>query len=316
MRALITGANGFAGTHLTRHLRERGDSVFGLVLPGGGGDGRLGPDVEPLEADIRDAGAVARAIEASRPEVIFHLAAFSNPEQSRNHSRETLETNILGAQNLLDAALGAGGSLRVLLVGSTQQYGLVPEQEQPITEDRVQRPQSPYAVSKAAQELLGLSYFLSEELPVFLVRPFNHTGPGQDSSYVCSNFARQIAEIEAGRREPRILVGNLAARRDFTDVRDVVRAYVAVIERGAPGRPYNVCSGEARPVGEILDILLGLARCRVSVEQDRTRHHAMDVPLLRGSNRRLREEVGWKPALTLERTLQDLLDDWREREGP
>ena len=316
MRALVTGAFGFAGRHLVRLLREKDWTVVALAYPrepDRGGSDR--PEATRLEADLLEPEAVARAVTEAQPDAIFHLAAFSNPEQSWTESRRTLETNVIGTHNLLQATLASGAKPRVLLVGSTQQYGLVPEEDQPIREEHPQRPRSPYGVSKAAQELLGLSFFYAEGLPVYLVRAFNHAGPGQDPSYVCSSFARQVVEIETGRREPTIRVGNLAVRRDFSDVRDVVRAYVAVVERGEPGQPYNICRGEAYSIRQILDALLNLTSAAVTIEVDRNRYHSVDAPLVLGDNSKARYELGLEPRLSLKQTLADLLDDWRARMG-
>jgi len=315
MRSLITGVAGFAGGHLARHLLDRGHTLAGLCLPG---DPRptqdtLPPEVEIHPTDILDESGLSRVVSGWKPQTIFHLAAFSNPQSSWENARRTLETNIIGSHNVLQAALDTGQRPRVLLVGSCQQYGSVPEQEQPIGEDRAQRPLTPYGVSKCAQEVIGLRFFLSEELPVFLVRSFNHTGPGQESSYVCSSFARQVAEVEAGCREPHLRVGNLSARRDFSDVRDVVRCYSEILERGRPGEPYNVCRGEAFSIQEILDTLLGLTGTRVSVEVDPTLYHSIDVPLLLGDNTKLRRELGWEPEFSLRETLQHMLDYWRSK---
>lgn len=315
MRVLITGVTGFAGGYLARHLLDRGDIVAGIRYgrdPAGLPD-HLPREVELHEADILDETSVARVVSGSEPQAIYHLAAFSNPQSSWENARRTLETNIIGSHNLLQAATDSGLQPRVLLVGSGQQYGNVPEKEQPIAEDRPQRPLTPYAVSKSAQEMLGLRFFLAEKLPVFLVRSFNHTGPGQESSYVCSSFARQVAEVEAGRREPPIRVGNLAARRDFTDVRDVVRGYARILERGKPGEPYNLCRREAFSIGEILDALVKLAGSRIAVDVDSSRYHAADAPLVLGDNGKVRNELGWMPEIDLTETLRDLLDFWRKK---
>lgn len=302
---------------MARHLMDQGHTVAGIrytkdrtPLPEG-----LPPEVEIHEADILDPPGLARIISGFEPEAIFHLAAFSNPQSSWENARRTLETNIIGSHNLLQAATDTGVLPRVLLVGSGQQYGNVPENEQPIAEDRAQRPLTPYAVSKSAQEMLGLRFFLAEKLPVFLVRSFNHTGPGQEPSYVCSSFAQQVAQIEAGRREPPIRVGNLEARRDFTDVRDVVRAYARILEAGKPGDPYNLCRGEAFSIQEILDRLVSLAGGRIPVEVDSSRYHAADASLVLGDNSKLRRELGWEPEIELEETLRRLLDYWRKKLG-
>lgn len=312
MRALVTGAAGFVGRHLTRRLLERGSRVAAVVHPADRHpDLPEGADRRP--ADILDEEAVRRLVADAAPDVIFHLAAFSNPEHSLRYERQTLETNVIGPRNVLAAATGVKARPRVLLVGSGQQYGNVPEEDQPIPEERPLAPLTPYAVSKASQELLGLRYARSEGLPVMLTRSFNHTGPGQTDAYVCSSFARQIAEVERGQREPRIRVGNLAARRDFLDVRDVVEAYLAIVERGRPGRVYNVCRGEAVAIARILEQLVELATVPVTIEPDPERVHALDAPLVVGDASRLREETGFRPRFSLRETLGDLLEEWRQR---
>ena len=314
MRSLVTGAAGFVGRHLTRHLKDRGHEVSALVHPSEYHDDIALDGVVAIEsADLLDERALAGALTRLEPDAIYHLAAFSNPESSLKYVRQTLETNILGTQNLLEAAQKEGRSTRILLVGSAQQYGKVAEDEQPISEEQVQKPLTPYSVSKASQELLGQRYFLSEGLPVFWTRSFNHTGPGQADAYVCSSFARQVAAVEKGKRAPEIHVGNLAARRDFTDVRDVARAYSAIVERGQPGRAYNVCRGEAVAIQEVLDTLIELSTADVEVRVDPERYHALDAPLIFGDATRLREDTGWTPEFSLRETLLDLLNEWRDK---
>lgn len=313
MRALVTGAAGFVGRHLTAHLLSLDHEVGALVHPSDGGPGSLGPRIEVFPLDILDETALGAAVRDYSPHAVFHLAAFSNPEGSWKEARRTLETNIIGAHNLLSAAKESGKTPRVLLVGSAQQYGDVPPEEQPISEEREQRPLTPYAVSKTSQELLGRRAFSSGELPVYLTRSFNHTGPGQADGYVSSSFARQVAEVEKGTREPVIKVGNLGARRDFTDVRDVAAAYVAIVERGQAGRPYNVCRGEAVSISEVLDELVRMSRVAVEVVIDPDRYHALDAPLIFGDPTRLKTDTGWSPRYSLRDTLRDLLEDWRSR---
>ena len=315
MRSLVTGAAGFVGRHLTLHLKGLGHEVLGLVHPSEHHDGISLEGVDRIEAaDLLDDEALGGAVERLAPDAIYHLAAFSNPESSLTYARKTLETNILGTQNLLEAAKATGAAPKVLLVGSAQQYGRVDETAQPITEERDQKPLTPYSVSKASQELLGQRYFLSERLPVFWTRSFNHTGPGQADVYVCSSFARQVAEVEKGARSSEIQVGNLAARRDFLDVRDVARAYSAILERGQPGRAYNVCRGEAVSIQEVLDTLVELSSVNVEVTVDPERYHALDAPLIVGDVTRLHGDTGWTPRFSLKQTLEDLLNDWRSKE--
>lgn len=318
MRALVTGAAGFVGRHLVRHLSGRGVEVAALVPPGEGRDGLFPADIVApdaiVECDLLDHARIDDAVVGTEPDAIFHLAAFSNPQGSLAQARQTLETNVLGTENILRAAHATGRSPRVLLVGSAQQYGDVAESEQPIREERAQKPLTPYAVSKAAQELLGQRYFLALDLPVLWTRSFNHTGPGQSEAYVCSSFAKQVADVENERAEPRILVGNLAARRDFTDVRDVAAAYTAIVERGTPGRAYNVASGEAVSIAHVLETLVSMSDVEIEVKVDPERHHQIDAPLIVGDVTRLRTDCGWERELSLERTLNDLLDDWRRRD--
>jgi GDP-4-dehydro-6-deoxy-D-mannose reductase len=313
VRFLVTGAAGFVGRHLTRQLLSDGHEVAALVHPSDLSAKSLPLGVSTYPVDILDDGAVDDLLRDVTPGAIVHLAAFSNPEGSLKRANETLMTNIIGTENLLAAALDSGRFPLVLLVGSSQQYGRVEPSEQPIREDRVQEPLTPYAVSKASQELLGKRYFLSEKLPVYLTRSFNHTGPGQAEGYVCSSFARQVVEAEKGLKEPFIGVGNLEAQRDFTDVRDVARAYRAILESGQPGRPYNVCSATAVSIREILETLIDLSGAEVEVRVEEDRYHALDAPLLVGDHSRLREDTGWAPERSLRQTLSDLLEDWRER---
>ena len=219
----------------------------------------------------------------------------------------------LGIVHLLDAVRSLGLRPAVLVVGSAEEYGPVRPEDMPIREETPLRPASPYAVSKVAQGALALLYGPAGGLRVVLTRTFHHTGPGRGEAFAESSFARQIAEIEAGRREPVLRVGNLDAVRDFADVRDVVRAYWMLLEKGEGGRAYNVCSGRGRRIRELLDILLAASVARVEVRTDPDRLRPSDVPAQVGDPARLRSATGWEPTIPLERSLQDLLDDWRAR---
>ena len=312
MRSLITGAAGFVGRHLVRYLSEHDHSVAGLVLPeeASRGLGSLPEFMEIFEGDILEGESLRRIVADWKPSAIYHLAAFSNPEGSWAQARRTLETNILGTHNLLEAAVACGHKPRVLLVGSSQQYGYVAEEDQPIREEQLQKPLSPYGVSKASQEILGQRFHLSGLIPVLLTRSFNHTGPGQAASYVCSSFARQIAEIESGSREPKIKVGNLSARRDFSDVRDVVRAYTLLMEKGQPGETYLICSGQAVAIETVLTTLIDLAGVDVNIEYDPARMRPSDTPILYAAFDKIQRDTGWAPSIPLRQSLQDVLDDW------
>ncbi len=315
MRILITGAGGFVATHLAAHFSQTtpAASLFGLVRPGGARSGVWPEAMTRIEADVEDASAVERVLATMRPDRILHLAAQSSPHDSWRDPAGTLRTNILGLANLLESVRRLSLSPRILVVGSAEEYGAVPETLQPVQEDAPLRPASPYAVSKLAQGYLALQYSLSHGLATIRTRTFNHTGPGRGDGFAESSFARQIAQIEAGSREGVIAVGNLDTLRDFTDVRDVVRAYDLVLERGTPGEVYNVCSGRGVLIREILDNLLALSQAHIEVRIDPERLRPADVPALIGDPGRLQAATGWQPRLTLEQTLGDLLEYWRGR---
>jgi GDP-4-dehydro-6-deoxy-D-mannose reductase len=266
------------------------------------------PALRLLAADLRDAAAARAVVEAVRPERIFHLAAQAHVGESWNSPWETIETNLRSQVNLLDAVVLAGLRPRVLVVGSADEYGPVAPEDLPLTESQPLRPDSPYSVSKVGQDMLGIQYFLSYDLPIVRVRPFNHIGPRQAKRFVAANFAAQIAAIEAGRQPPVLKVGNLTARRDFTDVRDVVRAYALALEEGEPGEVYNIGTGRSRAIAELLEMLLSFSPAKIEVEPDPRRLRPSDLPDLVCDASRLRARTGWAPRIGFERTLRDLLD--------
>ncbi len=310
MRWLVTGVNGFVGGHLVARLGETEATLWGIVRPGTPAT----PGYTPLQADLLDAPAVEGSLAEARPDRIVHLAAQSSAKDSWDDPAGTLRTNLLGLLHLLEAARRQDQRPRVLVVGSSDEYG-TPETTEPVGEDTPLRPISPYAVSKVAQSYLALQYTLSHGLPIVRTRTFNHTGPGRGAGFAESSFARQIAEIEAGQREAVIRVGNLDAVRDFSDVRDVARAYTMLVEGGEPGEVYNVASGRGLAVGEILDRLLSLSRARVEVRRDPALLRPADVSRIVGDAGKLRLATGFVPEIPLERTLADLLAYWRERVG-
>ena len=296
MRALITGAAGFVGGHLWAHAAERGAEL-------------VGPSREEL--DLLDAAAVRRLVAGFRPEAVFHLAALASVGQSWSEPAETLDNNMRATLNLLEAVRAEAPEAVVLAAGSGEQYGPVAEDRLPVGEDEPFRPQNPYAVSKASADLLAGFYADAHGLRVVRTRAFNHAGPGQSDAYVVAAFARQIAEAErAGLEELVIETGNLAPRRDFTDVRDVVRAYWLAVEQGVPAI-YNVCSGVSVPVADILARLADLTDLRVEQRTDPARLRKHEVMDIRGSHERLTEATGWQPEIALETTLADTLDWWR-----
>lgn len=315
MRVLITGLTGFAGSFLAEYcLARHGLEVGGLVRDMNrlSHASAFAASCRLFPGDVRDSDAVDDAIAQWQPEVVFHLAGQASVAQAFADPAGTLQNNAVGQLHVIQAVLRHRPDARVLVVGSAYEYGLVAPEENPIHEQVALRPTDPYAVSKVTQDLLGYQYFVSHRLQAVRVRAFNHTGPRQSVDFVASRFARQIAEIEAGTREPVLTVGNLTAIRDFTDVRDVVRAYFLAATRGEPGEVYNVGSGRGRRIDEILTMLVGLSRVPVMIREDAALLRPLDIPELVADASRLARQTGWVPQIPLERTLSDLLDYWRE----
>ncbi len=311
-RVLVTGADGFIASHLIGELRrETGWMITGLGLkpePSAEAEG-----FEYVVADLTDYELVKDVLESCRPDGVFHLAAQPSVHLSWEDPWTTYRVNLLGQVNLMEGLRRLGITASVHVACSSEEYGKVSPDRMPLDEEVRFNPCSHYAVSKVAQETLGLMYYQAFGWRVLVTRGFNQVGPGQAPDFVVSSFARQIALIEAGFCEPVIKVGNLEAKRDFTDVRDTVRAYRMVMEEGRPGAAYNVCSGSARPISEILEVLLSLSDVGIGVERDPDRQRPSDIPLLVGDNTRLREQTGWEPLIALEMTLRDTLDFWREK---
>ena len=310
MRYLITGVSGFAGSHLADFLlasAQPGDEVWGCDLSA---DRRpYHPAALHLTAaDLREAAQVGSLLERTRPDRIFHLAGQAFPGSSWSNPWDTLETNLRSQLNLLEAARSAASQARILVLGSAEEYGRVAPGDLPIRETCPLQPDSPYGVSKVGQDLLGLQYFFSYGLRVVRVRPFNHIGPRQNRQFVAPAFAAQIAAIEAQRQPPVIRVGDLTARRDFTDVRDIVRGYALALEQGEPGEVYNLGSGRSWAIRELLDGLLRLSSIRVPVETDPARLRPSDIAVLVCDASRFQARTGWEPRLTFEQSLKDLLD--------
>lgn len=334
-RDLVTGALGFAGLYLVRDLLAAGRTVSGLgrqpdgspAPPWIGGfrraaetagaglrfEGQAGA-FSYHEADLLDPAALARALDAAQPDVIYHLAAQSSAAASFTAPRETINVNLLGTLNLLESvrALPAAGRPLVVVAGSAEEYGPQPAGSAPVTELAPLAPVSPYAVSKAAQTLLCRQYHQSYGLPVIIARPFGHTGPGQHPRFAFPSFARQIAAAESGRGPTEILTGNLDAVRDFLHVQDVVRAYRALAEHGRHGDTYNICSGTALTMAGGLRILVAAATVPIAVRRDPSRERPSDTPWLVGDNRRLREGTGWRPERSAAAALIDLLNEARK----
>lgn len=314
MKVLITGVAGFVAAHMIELLRdeEPDAEIFGIARPRGT-PAALPDRVTVIEADLLDAAGTRAAVTMAQPDRVIHLAAQSSPQRSVADPEGTLRTNLVGALNLLEAVRACRTPPRVLLVGSSEEYGLASASEIPLREDAPLRPNSPYAVSKIAQGYLGLQYALVHGVPVVRTRTFHHTGPGRGEQFAESSFARQIAEIERGGRDAVLSVGNLDAIRDFADVRDVVRAYWMLIDRGESGEVYNVCTGRGQRIRDLLDILIKASNVRLDVRVDEKRLRTADIPVLVGDPEKLQRATGWEPRIPLERTLRDLLGYWRAR---
>lgn len=316
MKVLVTGVTGFAGSHLADYLLTLPHvKVAGILRWRSRTENieHFRDRIELAECDLRDAMSVRDVIDQLRPDRIFHLAAQSFVPTSWTAPSESLTTNILGQLHVFEAVKKLGIKPQIQLACSSEQYGMVYEDELPIRETNPQRPLSPYAVSKVGQDALGYQYWMSYHIPIVRTRGFNHEGPRRGPVFVCSDFAKQIADIEKGRKPPVIRVGNLEARRDFSDVRDVVRGYWLALEKGEPGEVYNLCSGRAWTIREMLDCLLTMTKAKVTVEQDPARMRPSDVPVLLGDASKFRKATGWEPTIPFEQTLRDLLDYWRAR---
>jgi GDP-4-dehydro-6-deoxy-D-mannose reductase len=306
-RALVTGAGGFVGPYVVAELLRGGWHVWTLDRSG---THHL-EGAHAIRGDLTDRSAVEHALQSARPDVVLHLAAQSSVPASFRDPLPTLSNNLLGAANLLYAAASLRPMPRVLVVGSAEEYGRVAPEQLPIDEAQPLAPVSPYGVSKAAQSLLALSLHASHDLPAIVLRPFNHTGPAQRPAFAVSSFAEQIARIEAGLQPPVLRVGNLESRRDFTDVRDIARAYALAAARAVPGEVYNLGSGRAVSMRWILDRLLERSTAEVRVETDPARMSPAAVAELCANPAKFRGATGWSPAIPLERTLNDVLDYWR-----
>ncbi len=338
MRVLVTGITGFAGSHMAEFLAELPEvETFGIyrrrsrlehledtnlpvqmIEPGVASIETIRQAFAPgkvnmIDCDLLDPFSVQKMIGAVRPDRIFHLAAQSHVPTSWNSPASTLQDNILGQLNIFEAVRTAGIDPLIQIAGSSEEYGMVYPDEVPMKESNPLRPLSPYAVSKVAQEMLAYQYHQSYGIKSIVSRGFNHSGPRRGENFVDSSFARQIAEIEKGLREPVIHVGDLSSKRDFTDVRDMVRAYWLLLERCKPGEVYNIGAGNTRSMQEVLDMLLGMTEVDVEVRVDPTRLRPSDVKILWADASKFQEATGWQPTIPYQQTLRDLLDYWRKR---
>lgn len=314
-KALITGITGFVGSHLTEFLLSKGFEVCGLSRWRSRTENidSIRSKIKLIEADLLDLNSLQRAIKEVSPTHIFHLGAQSYVAASLKSPVATLEVNIIGTCNLFEAVREAEIDPLIQVACTSDEYGLVKKNEIPIKETNPLRPLSPYAVSKIGVDYMSFFYSRTYGMKIIITRGFSQTGPRRGEVFAESSFAKQIAEIEKGKKEPVIFVGNLDAQRDYTDVRDMVRGYLLAIEKCEQGEVYNICSGKAIKIKKVLDTLISLSKLKVEVKQDPTRMRPSDVLVFLGDNKKFIKQTGWKPLIPFERTMEDLLNYWREK---
>lgn len=316
MRALITGINGFIGSYLAESLLGKGLNVHGTVRKVGHLENilHIKNAVTLSKCDVRDPAAVKNAIRKSKPDLVFHLAAQSYPTVSWKDPIGTMETNVIGTINVLEAIRKLRMNPKTLIACSSAEYGYVQEDEVPVKEDHSLLPLHPYGVSKVAQDLLAYQYFKNFNLKTSRVRIFGATGPRKVED-VCSDFAKGVANIEFGKKKPVMYVGNLETRRDLVDVRDTVEAFWLLVKKGKIGEVYNVCSGKAYKIGDILNMFLKMPSTKIEVKIDPKKLRPSDESIIVGDNNKIRKDCGWKPKIPIEKTLKDTLEYWREKCG-
>ena len=313
MRVLITGMSGFAGGHFADLLIEQ--THWTLIGVSRSTEGRrISPRIFWWKLDLSDGAGIARLLKYERPDLIIHLAAQSNVPASWKDPWITYEINVRAQLNLFQGVIETKLTPRILIVSSNEVYGRPNSPDElPFREEHPLRPVNPYAVSKATQDLMALQYHLSHQLDVVVARPFNHIGPNQNMRFVAADFAHKIAMIEAGLEEPILHLGNMAAERDFSDVRDVARAYLALIQKADGGMVYNVCSGKPRSMQLLLDCMLGLTTAKIEQRTDPSKFRVADTPVSFGDPSRIRQATGWEPRVPFEQTVEDILNYWREQ---
>ena len=318
MKILITGVAGFVGRHLIQYLtREDNHQILGLDIKldnfiSSSDCDKVKSEIKTLEVDLVNSKKVLSIIDEFKPQYIYHLAAQSSVSYSWDNPIDTFKINVFGGVNILESLKETQANCRVLMVCTAEEYGEMEDSSKAITEDSKIYPSNPYAISKSALDFLSTTYHKAYNLEVFVSRSFNHIGPGQSERFVTSDFAKQIAEIEKGIREPTVMVGNIGAARDFLDVRDVVKAYSFIVSKGRAGNVYNVCSGKKRKISDLLDILISLStKSNIEVKIDRSKFRPVDVDSIYGSNAKLKRHTGWKTDYRIEDSLKDALDYWR-----
>lgn len=317
MRFFITGISGFAGSHLAVDLLDRGHTVCGIAREVRTRSlealhQRYGRRVSVRTCDIRDGALLRETLRRAKPNGIFHLAGMAFVPRTFQEPLAAYEVNFLGAVQVLSAVKDAAPEARLVVVTSGQIYGWVNPEDLPVVESHPLQPLSPYSVGKAAADLAAYQFHWAQDLDVVRARPFNHTGPGQSADFVCSEFARAIAAAESGMGPPLLRVGNLDLERDISDVRDVVRGYAALFEKGKTGEAYNLASGRARSVRSILDQLLAAAQVTIRFEADPQKLRVRELARIEGSVAKIHSDTGWRVEIPFERTLADLLAFWRD----
>lgn len=311
MNVLVLGATGFVGRHLLAECAGRGDALTGTHRPDE--EAPAGPDVAWVAMDVLDSASIERALRAARPEAIVHLAAQANVAAAHAEPVDSFRTNAEGTLRVLDAVRRVAADARVAVVASAELYGAVPAEELPVREDRPANPKTPYGLSKAAADAAAAMAAQGWNLRVLRMRPFNHVGPGQRPGFVAPDFASQIAAMERGEAAPILEVGNLSPRRDFTDVRDIVRGYRDALERGHDGEAYNLCSGRTVSMEEIAGFFVARSRVRVEIRTAESRRRTLDLDEMRGDAGKARRDFGWEPTIPLEQSLAEVLEEWRAK---
>lgn len=309
MKAMIIGGAGFVGAYLTRHLHD--DLKWEVVVTKMPQE-QIKANVKVVNLNILESDKVVSLLQEEKPDYIFHLAAQSSVAVSWKNPGLTVDVNIKGAVNVLEAVRIMEKPARVLLIGSGEEYGHILPEESPIKETNHVRPGNIYAATKACQNMLGAIYAEAYQMDVMMVRAFNHIGPNQAPIFVVADFCKQVAEMEAGMREPVMQVGNLSAKRDFTDVRDVVRAYGLLVQYGKAGETYNVGSGQAIAIEQILQMIVSKSALDIQIEIDPEKLRPVDVPIIEANTQKLAQMTGWKREISLEQTIQETLDYWRK----
>ncbi|MGL5434336.1 MAG: GDP-mannose 4,6-dehydratase [Lachnospiraceae bacterium] len=310
-KALIIGAAGFVGSYLIDHIQK--NCIWSIAVTKMPHESLDITGIEIYDLDIMDKAAVTMLLEESRPDYIFHLAAQSSVALSWKNPGLTVDVNIKGSLNVLDAIRELDYRPRVLLIGSGEEYGHVLADEVPVAEETILRPGNVYAATKACQNMIGGLYAKAYRMDVMMVRAFNHVGPNQAPVFVVADFCKQVAEIEASASQPVIRVGNLAAKRDFSDVRDVVRAYTMLMENGKTGETYNIGSGRAIAVEDILNMIISLSNKKIEIQIDQDRLRPVDIPVIEADITKLREQTGWQPEISLHQTIEETLNYWRNK---